>query len=171
MDTDSIILSNLVAQRNGCLLHCNGIGYDGECFLLTGVSGAGKTTLSWILSHQGHEILMDDQMIVKKTVNGFTAHGLWCHGSQRIVSNCTYPLKGLFFLEQASVNTIKMMKKSRNLVPKVLETHIKSLLTSKEWQQTFDTLTSLIQEVPFYLVKFDLSGDIGKEFERILTLL
>ncbi|MCA1786153.1 MAG: hypothetical protein LC657_09255, partial [Desulfobacteraceae bacterium] len=79
-NTDKVLLSRLMVDRQGGMLHCNGIRTAHGCLLLTGPSGTGKTTLSTILADNGYGFIGDDVMLLTRQGRDFFAHGLWCHG-------------------------------------------------------------------------------------------
>lgn len=166
-NTDKALLSKLMSDRDGGLLHCNGIETAEGCLLLTGPSGAGKTTLSTILSNNGYGFIGDDVMIISRQNNAFHAHGLWCHGSQPVTVPGSFPLKAIFFLEHHTGNTITLLSSSQDRVYPLLSAFVKPVLSKAGWKQSFDFLESVIRSVPCYRVQFNLSGDIVNSIKKI----
>lgn len=67
----AIVLSTEIASRSGKLLiHGGGIATNGHCIVLTGESGAGKTTRVLDLSFRGYEFMGDDILILGKDSDG-----------------------------------------------------------------------------------------------------
>lgn len=54
------ILSNLLCFRKKVLIHGGAVAYNGKAYLLTGVSGAGKSTTACALMQAGFDSLEDD---------------------------------------------------------------------------------------------------------------
>ncbi|MCK5695732.1 MAG: hypothetical protein KAH62_03880 [Desulfobacula sp.] len=166
-NTDKVLLSKLMSDREGGLLHCNGIRTAEGCLLLTGTSGAGKATLSKILFNNNYDFIGDDVMIINKQDNIFHAHGLWCHGSQPITTSGVYPLKAILFLEHYDENRITLISPPKDRVYPLLSALVKPILSKKSWNHSFDFLESVIKGVPCYCIQFNLSGKIINNIQKI----
>lgn len=166
-NTDKMLLSRLMSDRHGGMLHCNGIKTADGCLLLTGPSGTGKTTLSRMLAANGYTFIGDDVMLLSGQGDRFYAHGLWCHGSQPVTSPGTFPLQGILFLEQHTGSRITPLPPSENRIIPLLSAFMKPVLPKEGWQQSFDFLESVTRAVPCYRVRFNLSGDITNLFTAI----
>jgi hypothetical protein len=62
----SILFSEILARSNKILVHAAGIGHKGHCHLLTGHSGAGKTTRSLAHVANGYSFFGDDMVVLGK---------------------------------------------------------------------------------------------------------
>lgn len=162
-NTDQMIFAKLLSDRNGLMIHANGFDINGNGILLAGISGSGKSTLSGMLKDRGHEILCDDRMLVRRKDGRFWIFGNWCYGSHPDVSPGAAPLKGFLFLEKSRENRISEIKDSRIIMPKLLQVLVKPLLDSAGWLKYFKTIEALIKNGRFFLVEFDLSGNIHSE--------
>jgi hypothetical protein len=164
--TDQILLSRLLADRNGCFLHSDGIKINGHGYLFVGHSGAGKSTIATLLKDKG-EILCDDRMILRKWDTGYKIHGNWSHGTLPIVSPSSAPVKGIFFLEQSNDNKIIPSQSSMENIKKILGCLIKPLESKDWWNKIFDLTEDIVQNIPCYRLQFDKSGKIYNELMKI----
>lgn len=164
--TDQILLARLLADRNGCFLHSDGIKINDQGYLFVGHSGAGKSTIATILQDKG-EILCDDRMILRKWKNGYRIHGNWSHGTLPIVSSASAPLKGIFFLEQSKDNEIIPVDSSMESIKKILACMIKPLVSKEWWNSMLDLTEDIVKNISCYRLKFDKSGDI---YEKLMDI-
>ena len=105
-----VLLINYFALHNkGIFTHSVGIkDVDGNGFIFTGKSGAGKSTTAR-LWHKNSKamVLNDDRIIVRKVKNKFYIYGSPWHGefSDYLESKIeSAPLKSLFFIHHAPLN-------------------------------------------------------------------
>ena len=157
--TDQILLARLLADRDGCYLHSDGVNMDGKGFLFVGHSGAGKSTIARQLADKS-EILCDDRMIVRKWADGWRIHGNWSHGTMPLVSAGDAPISAVFFLEQADENRIVPVESRMAAISMLLGCLIKPLTTNDWWEKMLSLITDLAREVPCYRLRFDRSGGV-----------
>jgi hypothetical protein len=101
-----ILHSLILAARGGFLLHAASAVCDGRAYLFSGVSGAGKTTMTR-LAPSDIRLLTDEISYVRPSVSGYSAYGTPFAGElAKAGENCTAPLAALFFLEKGSSNCI-----------------------------------------------------------------
>jgi len=101
-----IVHSVILSQEGGFLLHSASAIRNGKAFLFSGVSGAGKTTISR-LDPSDVTLLTDEVSYVRPSAHGYEACGTPFAGElARVGENCSAPLSTLFFLEQGSENRI-----------------------------------------------------------------
>ena len=107
LDTVLRILHSLIlAERGGFLLHAASAICDGQAFLFSGVSGAGKTTMTR-LAPPDVTLLTDEISYLRPSAGGYAAFGTPFAGElARSGENCTAPVSALFFLEQGPKNRI-----------------------------------------------------------------
>ena len=165
--TDQIMLSRVLADREGCFLHSGGVVLNGRGFLVVGRSGAGKSTAMRLLN--GHaEVLCDDRNIVRReTGGGFRVYGTWSHGEVPIVSSTQAPLAAILFLRQSTENRIDRMTDRVAVRHELLRTIIKPLVTADWWEKSLDTIEHIAGEVPCYEMRFDRSGAIVPLIEAL----
>jgi hypothetical protein len=98
---DQILMTYLLSQRGGVLLHSAGILCNGKIWLLAGKSRAGKSTSANLLKGlDGVELVSDDRIIVRKIGDGFVGYGTPWPGEAKIAANKKAPLAGILFLDQ-----------------------------------------------------------------------
>jgi hypothetical protein len=110
---DQLVLMNHFAARGAVIVHSAGLRMDvaGETvgLVFPGASGAGKTTLSEMLTEAGagEGLLSDDRMILRLGDEGsVTAWGTPWPGDAGIAHNEGVPLRSLLFLRQADTDEI-----------------------------------------------------------------
>ncbi len=102
-----ILHSLLLAEHGGLLVHAASAVRNGKAFLFSGVSGAGKTTISR-LAPPDAQVLTDEISYVRRTKSGYEACGTPFAGElARIGVNLSAPLEALYFLVQGHENRIE----------------------------------------------------------------
>lgn len=164
--TDQILLARLLADRQGCFMHSDGIKMDDKGYLFVGHSGAGKSTIATLLQDKG-EILCDDRMIIRKWSDGYYIHGNWSHGTMPVVSSASAPLTGIFFLEQSQRNEIIPVESSMESIKKILGCMVKPLVSREWWNSMFDLTEDIVKNIKCYRLEFDKSGDIYEKLKGL----
>jgi hypothetical protein len=101
-----ILHSLILAQRGGFLLHAASAICDGQAYLFSGVSGAGKTTMTR-LAPPDVTLLTDEISYIRPSAGHYSAFGTPFAGElARSGVNCAAPVSTLFFLEQGPENRI-----------------------------------------------------------------
>src|SRR5277367_6319199 len=101
-----ILHSLILAQRGGFLLHAASAICDGRAYLFSGVSGAGKTTMTR-LAPPDVTLLTDEVSYLRPSAGGYSAFGTPFAGElAKAGENCTAPVAALFFLEQGPENRV-----------------------------------------------------------------
>ena len=101
-----ILHSLILAQRGGFLLHAASAICDGRAYLFSGVSGAGKTTMTR-LAPPDITLLTDEISYLRPSAEGYSAFGTPFAGElARAGENCAAPVSALFFLEQGPENRV-----------------------------------------------------------------
>jgi len=104
---DQLLLTNLLAAREGVLMHSAGIECGGRLWLLAGRSGAGKSTAAGLLRGQpGLSLLSDDRIVVRRMGAEVRGYGTPWPGEARVAANRQAPLGGILYLEQSTDNRI-----------------------------------------------------------------
>jgi len=102
-----IVHSLILARQGGFLVHSASAIRNGKAFLFSGVSGAGKTTISR-LAPPDATLLTDEISYVRREGNRYVACGTPFAGElARVGENCSAPLSALFFLEKGLRNSIE----------------------------------------------------------------
>ena len=101
-----IVHSLILAAHGGFLLHAASAICDGRAYLFSGVSGAGKTTLTR-LAPADITLLTDEISYVRPADGGYSAYGTPFAGElAKPGENCAAPVAALFFLEKGASNRI-----------------------------------------------------------------
>jgi len=102
-----IVHSLILAREGGFLVHSASAIRNGRAFLFSGVSGAGKTTISR-LAPSDVTLLTDEISYIRRDGEGYRACGTPFAGElARLGENCSAPVATLFFLEQGPKNQIQ----------------------------------------------------------------
>jgi hypothetical protein len=102
-----IVHSLILARQGGFLVHAASAIRGGKAFLFSGVSGAGKTTISR-LAPLDATLLTDEISYVRREGTRYIAFGTPFAGElARVGENCSAPLSALFLLEKGSQNRIE----------------------------------------------------------------
>jgi hypothetical protein len=101
-----ILHSLILAARGGFLLHAASAICNDRAYLFSGVSGAGKTTLTR-LAPSGIRLLTDEISYVRPGAGGYSAYGTpFAAELAKAGENCSAPVAALFFLEKGTSNRI-----------------------------------------------------------------
>jgi hypothetical protein len=102
-----IVHSLILARQGGFLVHAASAIRGGKAFLFSGVSGAGKTTISR-LAPQDATLLTDEISYVRREGDRYIACGTPFAGElARVGENKSAPLGALFLLEKGQQNRIE----------------------------------------------------------------
>jgi hypothetical protein len=107
-----IVHTLILAREGGFLLHSAGAIRNRKAFLFSGVSGAGKTTISR-LAPPDVTLLTDEVSYIRRDDDGYQACGTPFAGElARVGENCSAPMGCLFFLNQGPENRIEPVTKA-----------------------------------------------------------
>lgn len=97
-------------NKIGFLLHSAMVMIDGSGYLFSGVSEAGKTTLSKLwLQDKDAEVITDERVIVREKDGLLYAFGTPWYGTASIHKNKGVPIHKIFFIRHGSENTLKKL--------------------------------------------------------------
>jgi radical SAM protein with 4Fe4S-binding SPASM domain len=151
--SDQIMMSRVLADREGCYLHSSGLILNGQGFLFVGRSGAGKSTIVKMLKNHG-VVLSDDRNIVRYWPDGHYVHGTWSHGEVPLVSNSKAPLKAIFFLEKARKNKMIPVTDSNYTLHQLLTRVVRPFCDKDWWEKTLPILEKISKQIPAYRFRF-----------------
>ena len=148
-----IVHTLILASEGGFLLHSAGAIRNGRAFLFSGVSGAGKTTISR-LAPPDVTLLTDEISYVRLGPDGYRACGTPFAGElARVGENCSAPLGSLFFLKQGPENKIEGVPKTdaiRRLMRNILFFAEDPSLV----QSVFQSACEFVERVPVQQLTF-----------------
>ncbi|MDP2996087.1 MAG: hypothetical protein Q8N47_01285 [Bryobacterales bacterium] len=142
-----------MAEEGGFLLHAASGMRNGSAFLFSGLSGAGKTTLSR-LAPADVTLLTDEISYVRQEESGYRAYGTPFAGElAKVGENVSAPVGGLYFLAQGLENRIEAVEPAeaaRRLLRNIL-------FFAKDPELVnglFDSACRFVQCVPAYRLTF-----------------
>ena len=149
-----ILHSLILAERGGFLLHAASAICEERAYLFSGVSGAGKTTLSR-LAPADVAVLSDEISYVRKEADGYFAYGTPFAGElARAGENLRAPLATVFLLDQGAENRIEEVPSAeavRRLMRNILFFGADSRLVDKLLSSAFDFVARVpIRRLTFY---------------------
>ena len=104
-----IVHTLILAREGGFLLHAASAIRGDRAFLFSGISGAGKTTISR-LAPPDVILLTDEISYVRREATGYHACGTPFAGElARVGTNCSAPVSTLFLLEKGPENKIEVV--------------------------------------------------------------
>jgi hypothetical protein len=107
-----IVHSLILATRGGFLLHAASAICDGKAYIFSGISGAGKTTMTR-LAPKDVVLLTDEVSYIRPRDGGYSAFGTPFAGElARAGENCSAPIAGLFFLQKGAENRVDSLPAS-----------------------------------------------------------
>ena len=157
-----ILHSLILAERGGFLLHSASAICEGRAYLFSGVSGAGKTTMTR-LAPPDVTLLTDEISYLRPSADGYSAYGTPFAGElAKAGENCQAPVGGLFFLEKGAENEIEAMASPeavRRLMRNVLFfAHDPALV-----EKLFTTACHFIETVPIRRLTFYPDARVWEE--------
>lgn len=108
---DELLWIHRLSNGQGVEMHgCGVIAPDGRGLLLTGHSGAGKSTSARLWTkNPGARVLSDDRIILRRESNRIWMYGTPWHGDAGIAEADRFPLDAIFVLEHGHANRIRRM--------------------------------------------------------------
>jgi hypothetical protein len=148
-----IVHTLILAKEGGFLLHAASVVRNGRAFLFSGVSGAGKTTISR-LAPPDVTLLTDEISYVRRASGVYRACGTPFAGElRRVGENCSAPLGALFFLTKASENRIDSIDP-----PQAMHLLLRNILFFAEdaelVKMLFDSACDFVENVPVRRLNF-----------------
>lgn len=148
-----ILHTLILAEQGGMLMHASSVALNGRGWVCTGVSGAGKTTISRLSEGLGH-ILTDEMSFIRPEEGGYFIYGTPFSGElARPGENLRVPLAGIFLLAKGPENRIETLSPAeavRALMGNILFFAHDDALTSR----VFDNAIALAARVPVRRLTF-----------------
>jgi hypothetical protein len=144
----------ILAGRGGFLLHASSAICDGRAYLFSGISGAGKTTMTR-LAPPDVTLLTDEISYIQLDGREFTAFGTPFAGElAKAGENCSAPVSALFFLEKGSDHRVEEISSSdsvRRLLRNILFFADDPVLVEKLLQTACDFVSRVpVRRLMFY---------------------
>lgn len=147
----------LIAKKNGVVLHASMVLKNGKMVLFTAPCGTGKSTQADLWEkYADAEIVNGDKALVSLRDETVFAGGLPFSGSSNICKNISAPLAAIVYLGQAKENLIRKMSVREAFVA-LMQGNYRSGITKDSVQKTIDVLEKICSIIPVY--KFDCLPD------------
>ena len=142
-----------LAENGGFLLHAASAVRNGRAFLFSGLSGAGKTTLSRLAPPDAH-VLTDEISYLTDHSGAFHAHGTPFAGElARVGENISAPVAALCLLEKAPRNYLE--EADATAVFRALMRNVLFLTNDNELvHYIFQSCVDFVAKVPAYRMHF-----------------
>jgi hypothetical protein len=160
-----ILHSLILAERGGFLLHSASGICEGKAFLFSGISGAGKTTMTR-LAPPDVTLLSDEISYLRPNAGSYAAFGTPFAGElAKSGENCSAPVCALFFLAQGPENRIEEMSSAeavRRLMRNILFFAEDHVLVEK----LFATACDFVARIPMRRLTFYPDGRVWEEIRN-----
>ena len=148
-----IVHSLSLAGRGGFLLHAASAIYEGKAYVFSGVSGAGKTTLTR-LAPSNVVLLTDEISYIRSNGDRYLAFGTPFAGElARAGENCSAPVEGLFFLEKGPENRVETLSAAQAL-PRLMRNILFFAQDPELVEKLFATACHFVSQVPVRELRF-----------------
>ncbi len=159
---DQLLVIHALGVAGGALMHAAAIcGRDGA-LLVSGPSGAGKTTMSRACAALGASVLSDERTIARPDGGGgWLLGGTPWPGEGGFAENRSVPLRALIVLEQAARNELVPLAPARALAL-LYRCHFPPLWDPVAAERTLGHLERLVREVPAFLFRNHKGADAAR---------
>lgn len=157
-----------IPTKNRFLFHSSVLEHNGNAYAFLGRSGTGKSTHTklWLRYVENTRVLNGDKPILEYADGKIFVHGTPWQGKENWGYRGKAELRGLCFLEQAKENSIAKMptnETSSRVFQQVLLPQDEENVVA-----TLDLLDKLVENIPAYLLKCDISEEAVKlSFEQL----
>jgi hypothetical protein len=160
-----IVHSLILAERGGFLLHAASAICGGRAYLFSGVSGAGKTTMTR-LAPSDVTLLTDEISYVRPSADGYSAFGTPFSGElAKAGENCAAPVACLFFLAQGPENHVDELSS-----PEAVRRLMRNILFFAEdhglVEKLFATACDFVSRVPIRRLTFYPDAKVWDEIRN-----
>ena len=163
-----ILHSLILAERGGFLLHAASAICDNRAYLFSGVSGAGKTTITR-LAPADVTLLTDEISYVRPSADGYSAFGTPFAGElAKPGENRTAPVSALFFLEQGPDNKVSELP-SADAVRRLMRNILFFAEDKGLVEKLFATACDFVARVPICRLTFYPDARVWDEVHKVAS--
>ncbi len=151
------------------LFHSSALALDGNAYLFAAPSGTGKSTHARLWRERfGKRVVMinDDKPLLHVTPSCVTVYGTPYGGKERLQTNCSAPVAGIVFLQQAKYNRIRRMTVGEGYPLLLNQTYRCS--DPAGLVHTMD-LVKRLSALPLFSLECTVSGEAAELAYRALT--
>lgn len=170
-------------HKEGLAIHGALAELNGEGFLLVAPGGAGKSTCSRRFPDYWQPLCDDEALVVLNANNEYRVHPfptwsdyLWKRARRTWDVQSSVPLKGLFFLEKATIDAVEPMGAGKTVVltnasaNQVFDKYYR--LVNKKDKRTlrravFKNACRMAKRIPSYRLRVSLDGRFWEEMEAV----
>lgn len=152
---DELLITNWLALGRGVEVHaCGVVDRDGQGYLFSGYSGAGKTTMArqWC-DEMGVTVLSDDRIVLRKVGDQIWMHGTPWHGDEPLAARGCAPLSRGFFLHHAARHAISPLT-GAHAVAELFARSFPPFYSASGLDFTLALLSDITRLVPFSELAF-----------------
>ncbi len=156
-------------ENNGFVFHSSAVAVNGNAYLFSGNSGAGKSTHTqlWLKNFSGCEILNDDKPAIRLNNGIFTVYGTPWSGKSDLNENKSALLKGICFVQKGDHNSIKRLTPLES-IPKIMEQTLRRS-NYKRTEIFLNLLDALLKTIPVYSLTCLPDDDAAKLSFKTMT--
>ena len=173
-EAESMVLMRKIALKlpeySSFLLHASVVQCRNMTIAFPAARGVGKTThaLLWLDAFPGEaRILNGDKPFLRVENHAVTAYGTPWGGKEGMQLNAGTALNAVCFLERGTVPEIRSLDHEEYVRRLVLQTYLPS--SSEELDRCARLFSSLIRQVPGYVLKADISPDSVRKVYRTIS--
>ena len=164
-------IAQYLPRENRMLMHGAVITYGEDAYMFTAPSGTGKSThIALWQKHlkKGVDIVNGDKPILA-VEDQVTVYGTPWGGKENWQKNRKAPLKALVLIEQAKENSIQRIPPNRYVPMLMQQVYLPE--EERAATRTLELLDELTAQIPFYLLRCDMSEEAVKcSFEELTGL-
>ena len=180
--TDQILLARLLADRDGCFLHSGGLVIDGQGLPLRRATPTPASRRPWSCVRERARRARRDPLrrpqhraplaagLRRRPARLLRARHLEPRRrARRLVGRraaARHPLPA----SRSADNEIVPLDRPQAIWQRLLATLIRPMVTADWWDKELDVLERIVDEVPCYTMRFDKSGAIVPELERLAAV-
>lgn len=150
-------IAEILPFYDGFVLHGSAVYYDATASVLSGVSGAGKSTHANLLQkYKNIHIINDDKPIVRIVNNIPYVYGTPWGGKHQINEKISKPLKSIVFVEKDKTNNIIKLNKDDSYIKTLRQTY-RPIYNSDNLVKTLDLVNRVVKATTQYELQCDIS--------------
>ena len=152
-------ISNELYKYNAILFHGSCFAINDKAYLLTGKSGAGKSTHARIYREVFENVIMinDDKPFIRLIDKEIKIYGSPWNGKHHLSCNASYPIKAICFINQDLDNHIELISKKEALGKIYSQTY------RPNTKEGMIKVISIINEINRNIDTFDMYCNMDKE--------
>lgn len=168
--TSLLALERRMLEREGLILHCAFVEYQGEAILFSAPSETGKTTQANLWGrYRGAVTVNGDRSLLQKTGDRWYARGWPVCGSSGVCENRDVPIRAVVMLSQAPED------QAARLSPMKAFAQLYSQITVNRWNKevnlrSLELLEDLIGAVPVYHLACTMEETAVKALEQAMNV-